>query len=95
MTTKKQALNNAVYQINETLGCPTQMFASKVGEPTRFNIGHLNIDKNATGYQLEEQLSEGGGTQSLTGRLNAAQMIFVLSGMILALSIKDKNVSTR
>jgi len=95
MTTKKQALNNATYQINETLERPTQMFASKVGESTRFNIGHLNVDKNATGYQLEEQLSEGGGTRGLTRRLNAAQMIFVLDGMILALSLKNENVSTR
>lgn len=95
MTTKKQALNNAVYQINETLDRPTQMFASKVGEPTRFNIGHLNVDKNATGYQLEEQLSESGGTRGLTRRINAAQMIFALDGMILALSLKDENVTAR
>lgn len=80
--TRKQ-LDAQVAELNTVLGLPTKMFASKEGEfPTRYNIGHITLDKNSAGYQLEEQTSINGGTFNMTARLAAKDMSLFIHGMM-------------
>jgi len=58
------------------------MFSSKVGEPTKFSVGHYNLDKNSTGWQLEEQMSESGGTTAHSGRLSTSDMALFLRAFL-------------
>jgi hypothetical protein len=65
------------------------MFASKVGEQTRFNDGHIALDKNMQGYALEEQIGVYGAAHRLTGRMTAGGMSTALKAMMTGISLRN------
>ena len=97
MRITKAALYAQAASLNEALGRPEQMFASKVGEyPTRFNQGHIALDKDQTGYRLEEQTSTRGGVQTLTIRMSGPEISLFMQGMMRGAGMqRNSNVSTR
>jgi hypothetical protein len=97
MRITKAALYAQAASLNEALGRPEQMFASKVGEhPIRFNEGHIALDKNLTGYQLEEQTGDAGGVVTLTARLTGAEISLFMQGMMRGARLqREANVSAR
>jgi hypothetical protein len=72
MRITKQTLRGLVTHINERLDRP----------PGMMDIGHLTIDGNHIGYQLEEELNGRGSVYAHTGRLTAREMFYFLQGMI-------------
>jgi hypothetical protein len=93
MRISRNTLETTLVRINAALGRPAEMFSSKVGEPTRFSVGHYNLDKNSTGWQLEEQMSESGGTIAHTGRLKTADMALFLRAFLQGIVSYKGNVS--
>ena len=80
--TRKQLVAQ-VAELNKVLGLPAKMFASGVLElPVRYNIGHIALDKNSTGYSLEENTSSQGGVFAMTARLTAKDMSVFIHGMM-------------
>jgi len=82
MRVTKSLLQAQAVELNRIMGRPVEMFASKVGEKVRFNIGHITLDKNATGWQLEEQTGEGGSVYQLTARMSAKDISLFMNGMM-------------
>jgi hypothetical protein len=78
--------------LNMLLERPVEQFASKVGEPVKFNIGHLYLDHNAQGYSIEEQTSEGGGVHDMTGRLSASEMHIMIRGMMKGVGLRNAHI---
>lgn len=81
MKSKYVAMVERVRILNNIYKRPVSEFASSVGEPIKFNVGHLRIDYNGQGYQLEECTSEGGATKNISGRLSINSMDHYISGM--------------
>lgn len=50
-------------------------------------IGHFSIDKNASGYRLEEEVNGKGVVQAHSERLPAREMGYLLAGMIRGVSL--------
>ena len=92
MRTTAEQLRAEVRELNILLDRPLEMFASKIGEPTRHSVGHLTLDKNSTGYQLEEQTSEHGGTRAWSMRLTPAKMAIMLQGIRYGRLLRDAHV---
>jgi len=87
----KKSLETQTTQLNEMLCRPTEMFASKVGEhPLIWNTDHIALDHNSYGYQLEEYLGNGSGTNNLTTRLTAKEMDAILRGMMKGVSLQKQ-----
>jgi hypothetical protein len=81
-----------VLQINEALGRPVQMFASQVGEMVIFNAGHYELDKNAGGWALEEQVGNGGAVMYRSKRMPAATMSLFLQAYLSGIMAHKCNV---
>ena len=72
MRVTKEALRALVVQLNQVLGRPEGLL----------DIGHISLDKNHIGYQLEEELNGRGAVFAHTDRVTAREMHFFLKGMI-------------
>ena len=77
MRVTKQALREMVTDLNEAMGRP----------PGLMDIGHLTVDHNHIGYQLEEELNGKGSVFAHTGRMTAREMGYFLIGMIKGVKI--------
>lgn len=76
--------------LNHMLGRPTEMFGSSAGvRPLIWNTGHIVLDHNYNGYQLEEQ-GDHGNTHNLTTRLTAKEMDAMLRGMMKGISLQKQ-----
>lgn len=87
-----KSLRFDLYTLNVILDRPVQQFASKVGEPVKFSIGHLYLDHNAQGYSIEEQINEGGGVHDMTGRLSASGMELMIRGMMKGVGLRNAHI---
>ena len=81
MRIKRAHLDALVFQLNQVLRRPTKMFASLAGEPTKFTVGHISLDKNSGGYQLEQTTSEDGGILIIRWRAKPKEMCIYIEGM--------------
>ena len=72
MRVTKHDLRAKVVQLNEMLGRPAGLL----------DIGHISLDSNHIGYQLEEELNGKGLVYAHTGRMEAREMYYFLEGMI-------------
>lgn len=80
----------AVHKLNVELGRPVEMFANKIGEPTKFNIRHIALDSNSYGHQLQEIISTSGGERPLTDRMSVRDMYHYVNGMSLGKDISNR-----
>lgn len=87
-----KSLRYDLQTLNILLERPVEQFASKVGEPVRFNIGHLYLDHNAQGYSIEEQTSEKGGVHDMTGRMSASEMNIMIRGMMKGVGLRNAHI---
>ena len=72
MRITKHSLREMVTELNVALGRPAELL----------DIGHISLDKNHIGYQLEEELNGYGAVFAHTDRVTAREMHFFLKGMI-------------
>ena len=77
MRITKNSLREMVTELNLALGRP----------PGLMDIGHLTVDHNHIGYQLEEEINGHGAVFVHTGRMTAREMGYYLIGMIKGVSI--------
>ena len=88
MRITKKILGSQVRLLNQLTGRPVDMFQSKVGESTRFSTNHIALDKDVTGYRLEEQMGKLGNVCTITGRMSAKEMNLYLCGMLKGIELK-------
>jgi len=79
-----------VYGLNEVLDRPVEQFASKVGEPTKFSVGHLALGHDSAGYTLEEQVSEAGAVDTIACGYTAHEMDVLLTGMMRGITFRHE-----
>ena len=92
MRVNPRVLEQQVNALNRLLNRPTEMFAGVTGSV--FNIGHIAIDKNAGGYQLEEMTNANGAVKLLSQRVKANEMTLILMGMLHGIHMAAKNDNT-
>ena len=86
MRVTKQGLHSQVRVLNMVLKRPEVMFA----EDDSWNLGHIMLDKDATGFQLEEVAGSGGSVDHLSSRLSASEMDTFLAGMLRGIGLTVK-----
>lgn len=87
MKNTKAHLEYRLKTISTVLDRPSAQFSSKLGEPTRFTVGYLVLERTSQGYQIQEQTSEIGGVTYWSDMLSASEMDAFLSGMLNGISI--------
>jgi hypothetical protein len=86
MRVTKQGLHSQVRVLNMLLKRPETMFA----ENDSWQLGHIMLDKDATGFQLEEVASHYGSTNHLSNRMSASEMDNYLTGMLRGVGLTVK-----
>lgn len=81
MAVNKQMIEHRIQVLNRRLGRPANMFADSV--TSRMNTGHIYLDKNSSGYQLEEISSESGSARALSSRLSKKEIFIFVDGMVM------------
>jgi hypothetical protein len=90
--TTRKSLDYQTESLNLMLGRPSSPFASKPGEyPLIWNAGHIALDHNSYGYQLEEHSGDSGGTHNITTRLTAKEMDAMLRGIMKGISLQKQS----
>lgn len=87
MRVSRKMLELRLAALNNRLSMPAEQFSSKVGEPTKFSIGHFCIEHNAQGYQLQRQLSDAGGTEQISEYLSAGELHRFICGMLQGIKL--------
>jgi hypothetical protein len=81
----KQSLQQSVFWLNQLLGRPTAMFS----DDGKMAAGHLVLDKNAYGYQLEGITSPEGDSQQWSARIGGADMALFISGFKRGIGLRN------
>jgi len=82
MRVSKQGLQSQV----RVLKRPETMFA----EDDSWRMGHIMLDKDASGYMLEEVVGSAGSTNNLSTRMSASDMDTYLTGMLRGVGLTVK-----
>jgi hypothetical protein len=82
-----------VYALNEVLGRSIHQFESKIGEPTRFTVGHFNLTHDSLGYTLEEQVSEAGGVDVVACNYTAHEMDVLIMGIMKGIVFRNIQIA--
>lgn len=77
MRITKYTIRDQCIRLNDVLGRSHEPMA----------IGHFSVDKNSTGYQLEEELDGNGAVTAHSTRLTAREIGYLLAGMIRGASL--------
>ena len=77
-----------VYSLNDVLDRPIEQFASKVGEPTKFSVGHIALGHDSSGYNLEEQMSEAGAVEVIACGHTAHEMDVLITGIMKGIGFR-------
>lgn len=87
-------LRERMRDVNRLLDRPEQMFLDRCGTPDcNWAIGHLALDHNANGYQIEETVSDMGAVHNITNRLTGKEMDCYISGLLAGIALRNKNDS--
>lgn len=84
-----------VQNLNVALERPVEQFTSKVGQPTKFSVGHLCLVHDASGYSLEEQTSDHGSVHLVCSGKTASQMDIFLDGMVRGIAFRNVQIGQR
>lgn len=88
----KKALQSQLLTLNMVLERPVDQFASKVGEPVRFAMGHIGLQHDSSGYTIEEVVSENGAVSTLGSGLTANEAYWILRGMITGVGLRNRHI---
>lgn len=88
----KTILRSQLLTLNMMLERPLEQFASKIGEPTRFAIGHLSLQHDSSGYAIEETTSENGAVNILASGLTANEAYWILRGMVSGIGLRNRHI---
>lgn len=87
-------LRERMRDVNRLLGRPEQMFLDRCGTPDcNWAVGHLDLDHNANGYQIEGISSGTGAVHNITNRLTGKEMDCYISGLLAGIALKNKHDS--
>lgn len=84
----KHQLQMKVAQLNLSLGRST----TGMTDAGKHVVGHIALDHNHIGYQLEEQLTPEGSVYNITNRMTAREMSLYISGMINGIALRNRKV---
>jgi len=88
----KKTLQSQLYTLNMVLERPMEQFASKIGEPTRFNVGHICLLHDSSGYAVEEVVAENGAVHTLGSGMSANETYYLLRGMISGVALRNQHL---
>lgn len=88
----KKAIETQIKSLNMLLDRPDNQFSSKVGEPTRFAVGHICFQHDSSGYSLEEVITESGAVYSLGSGMSANETYYLLRGMISGIALRNAHI---
>lgn len=88
----KKVLQSQLLTINTVLERPVQQFASKIGEPVRFALGHISLQHDSSGYSIEETTSENGAVHVMGSGLTANEAYWILRGMISGIALRNRHI---
>lgn len=85
-------LRERMRNVNRFLGRPEAMFLppEQVVDGS-MAVGHLDVDHNTAGYQLEEIVSSRGAVHNITNRLTGKEMNCYISGLLAGIALRNKN----
>lgn len=85
MRVSKQSLVEKVKALNLCLGRST----SAMTDEGKHVVGHIALDYNHIGYQLEEQRTPEGSVYNITNRMTAREMSLYIQGMINGIALRN------
>jgi hypothetical protein len=88
----EKGLEYTLNQINTALGRPTKQFASKIGEPVVFSVGHFALSKDSSGWSLEEQSSVNGSVSVKASGMTTGEMSMFLRAFIQGIMTQKCNI---
>ena len=89
MRVSKQKLVDGVLRLNLCLGRPTVGMT----EAGKHVVGHIALDHNHIGYQLEEHLTPEGSVYNITNRMTAREMSIYICGMINGIALRNHQLN--
>ena len=88
----KEYLKARVSTLNMMLERPPTIFNHGAAANEQ-NIGHLSLDKDASGYKLVEIISSGGSEANWSERLTAKDMDLFIDGLIRGISLRNGHIA--
>lgn len=88
----KKILKNQLDTINMLLERPVLPFASEVGEPVRFAVGHISLEHSLSGYSIEEICSENGAAHCIASGLTANEAYYILRGILHGITLRNAHL---
>lgn len=85
MRVSKQSLVEKVKTLNLCLG----RSVIAMTDDGKHVVGHIALDHNHIGYQLEEQLTPEGSVYNITNRMTAREMSVYICGMINGIALRN------
>jgi hypothetical protein len=85
----KHQLQMKVAQLNLSLGRST----AGMTDAGKHVVGHIALDHNHIGYQLEEQLTPEGSVYNITNRMTAREMNICVCGMINGIALRNRQLN--
>jgi hypothetical protein len=93
MRISKKFLEARVWQLNDTLGQSNVVYGNDPQTGTmKWSIGSFILDKNNTGYQLEQVWGETGGTVNITARLSGQEMSLFITGLFCGIGLRNNQL---
>jgi hypothetical protein len=89
MRITRSSLDSRLLTLNMALKRPTNQFASQPGESTKFSVGHICLERSASGYTLEEQVSENGAVTSFASGMTPIEADRLIQGMLHGVTLKN------
>lgn len=89
MRTSKQKLVDNTRLLNLALGRSTDAMTDE----GKHVVGHIALDHNHIGYQLEEQLTPEGSVYNITNRMTAREMLMYISGMLNGIALRNRQLN--
>jgi len=89
----KDRLVTRIGTLNMMLDRPITRF-NEGASVSQQNVGHLNLNKDSTGYKLVELVSTTGGEASWSPRMNPKDMDLFIDGIINGISLRNAHIGT-
>lgn len=80
----RNQIDRVLRSINHRLGFPISMFDSS---NDCLSIGHIYVDKNSTGWQIEQIISRSGAAKALSNRMSCREAFIFVLGMQMSLEL--------
>lgn len=88
----RKGLESRLLTLNMILERPVNQFASKVGEPVRFAVGHIGLCHSSYGYSIEEVTSIHGAVHVLGSGLTLKDAETLVQGMLHGVTLRNAHI---